>query len=204
MKHPRLREDFASCTFCNGAYDLLSPTCPVWPERHGPRDPAGRVVAVAAACVDPEAGTVLLVDHPTLGPALPGGKVEPGESLLAALARELFEETEVTLGEPLLVGVDEQPAFVLYTFAAHPTVVNCDLNREGRRVWHGDVRELRDNPRDFPLLLHLAHACLPEVEPAEAAARDAWHAALPPLFQLNLAYHLHDKTQPSTWSWETR
>jgi ADP-ribose pyrophosphatase YjhB (NUDIX family) len=58
--------------------------------------PEGATVAVGAVVVD-SAGHVLLVRRarpPLLGAwTLPGGRVEPGESLSAAIVREVAEET---------------------------------------------------------------------------------------------------------------
>lgn len=71
-------------------------------------DPAGRLLLVRRAH-DPEAGRW----------SLPGGKVEPGESVRAATAREVAEETglEVVVGEE--VGHVRRPAPDGRTFAIH-------------------------------------------------------------------------------------
>jgi ADP-ribose pyrophosphatase YjhB (NUDIX family) len=66
----------------------------------------GLTVGVRAAVIDAE-GRVLLVRHGyTPGWHLPGGGVEPGESLIEALHRELDEEGNVVItAKPKLHGV---------------------------------------------------------------------------------------------------
>jgi ADP-ribose pyrophosphatase YjhB (NUDIX family) len=66
----------------------------------------GVTLGVRAMVID-GAGRVFLVKHSYVpGWHLPGGGVEPGETIAAAMARELFEETNIKLaGEPLLHGL---------------------------------------------------------------------------------------------------
>jgi 8-oxo-dGTP pyrophosphatase MutT (NUDIX family) len=66
----------------------------------------GLTLGVRAIVVDGQ-GRVFLIRHSYVpGWHLPGGGVEPGETLLAALARELTEEGNIALGElPLLHGI---------------------------------------------------------------------------------------------------
>ena len=66
----------------------------------------GTTTGVRAMVID-GAGRVFLVKHSYLpGWHLPGGGVDSGESVGAALARELFEETNIKLaGEPKLHGI---------------------------------------------------------------------------------------------------
>ncbi len=66
----------------------------------------GLTLGVKGLVISP-AGDVLLVKHSYVaGWHLPGGGVEPGETLVDALARELAEEGNVTLlAEPQLYGI---------------------------------------------------------------------------------------------------
>jgi ADP-ribose pyrophosphatase YjhB (NUDIX family) len=86
----------------------------------------GLTVGVRAVVVDAE-GRVFLVKHSYVsGWHLPGGGVEPGETLVAALARELREEGNIELiGPPELYAIywnrriawrDHVALFVVRTF----------------------------------------------------------------------------------------
>ena len=83
------------------------------------------VLCVGAVIVDSD-GCLLLVQRanaPSRGCwSIPGGRVEPGESLLAAAAREVTEETGLTVSiGPLLGVVTISGTYEVHDFAATVT-----------------------------------------------------------------------------------
>ncbi len=62
-------------------------------------------IVAACALVGDTQGRVLLVRHTERGWEVPGGQVEEGEDVFAALHREVREETGVTISIGRLVGV---------------------------------------------------------------------------------------------------
>ncbi len=70
----------------------------------------GATLGVRAIIVDGE-GRVLLVRHTYIaGWYMPGGGVERGETMVAALTREVFEEANIELlDEPDLIGIYHNP-----------------------------------------------------------------------------------------------
>lgn len=73
-----------------------------------------RIIRCVGAIVGDSAGRLLLIQRandPGRGKwSLPGGRVEPGESDPEAVARELLEETGLTVHVGELVGTVERPA----------------------------------------------------------------------------------------------
>ncbi|MGM0784181.1 MAG: NUDIX domain-containing protein [Pseudomonadota bacterium] len=86
-----------------------------------------RTIRAACAVIQRDDGAILMVKrlHPPEAGlwSVPGGKVEPGESLRAAAAREAFEETglHVNVGRRLWtaqLALDDDVVYELHDFAA--------------------------------------------------------------------------------------
>lgn len=83
------------------------------------------------------------------GYALPGGHVEPGESFVGAVIREMKEETGLTVLDPRLAGLKQFPTengrYVVLLFKATRWSGELRSSEEGRMEWirYGDLSKVK-------------------------------------------------------------
>ena len=114
-----------------------------------------------------EDGNKLLLQHRRKkdwrGYTLPGGHVEPGESFVDAVTREMKEETGLAILHPRLVGVKQFPIedgrYVVLLFKATEFTGTLSSSEEGEMVWvdYDRVKTL-DTVADFEELLRVMNS----------------------------------------------
>ena len=99
-------------------------------------------VELAVVCLLEDGGRVLLQNRKKEdwhGWALPGGHVEPGESFVDAVIREMQEETGLTIRHPRLVDVKQFPIeagrYVVLLFKAVEWSGTLTSSEEGEMAW---------------------------------------------------------------------
>lgn len=74
------------------------------------------------------------------GVTFPGGHVEPGESFVDSVIREVYEETGLTIEDPVLCGVkqfqtDDDERYVVFFFKANRYHGQLHSSDEGKVYW---------------------------------------------------------------------
>ena len=92
------------------------------------------------------------------GYTLPGGHVEPGESIVDAVVREMKEETGLDVRSPRLCGVKQFPIeggrYVVFLFTADRFSGELESSDEGKMHWfHKNDLDKLDLVDDFMELL---------------------------------------------------
>ncbi|MBO4836727.1 MAG: 8-oxo-dGTP diphosphatase [Clostridia bacterium] len=120
-------------------------------------------VELTVLCLIRDGNRILLQDRrgkDWRGYTLPGGHVEPGESFVDAVKREMKEETGLDIIQPRLVGIKQFPIengrYIVLLFRAESFAGTVRSSEEGQMEWVDRKRlpELR-TVDDFDLLLQV-------------------------------------------------
>ena len=99
-------------------------------------------IELTVLCLVHREGKLLLQDRVKpdwRGYAIPGGHVEPGESVVDAVIREMREETGLTVLHPRLCGIKQFPIdggwYLVLLFETEEFSGTLRSSEEGRMVW---------------------------------------------------------------------
>ena len=142
-------------------------------------------VELAVVCLLEDGGRALLQNRKKEdwhGWALPGGHVEPGESFVDAVIREMQEETGLTIRHPRLVGVKQFPIeagrYVVLLFKAVEWSGTLTSSEEGEMAWieYSKLPSLQ-TVDDLEEMLHMMNT--PELTEFQYLLRgDEWIASI--------------------------
>ena len=104
---------------------------------------AEQVILTNLCMVYDREGNILVQDRKDPdwpGVTFPGGHVEPGESFTDSVIREVFEETGLTIENPVLCGVkqfqsDEGARYVVFLYRADRWHGELESSSEGEMFW---------------------------------------------------------------------
>lgn len=123
-------------------------------------------VELTVLCLIEDGGRILLqnrVKKDWWGYTLPGGHVEPGESFVEAVIREMREETGLRVINPVLAGVKQFPIetgrYVVFLFKATKWTGSLVSSDEGQMEWieYGKLPEI-DTVEDLEELLRVINS----------------------------------------------
>ena len=120
-------------------------------------------VELATICLVYKNNKVLLqnrVKEDWKGYALPGGHIEPGESVVESVIREVKEETGLDIQNPVLCGIKQFPieggSYLIFLFKTSEFSGELVSSPEGEMVWvDRDQLSVLDTVEDFEELLQV-------------------------------------------------